>query len=75
MTEFVPTSMTAYRRAPNPTSAFRPRGKFTFGREPRPSSRTVEITRLASSDSTAIVRVAPKAVRTAVSSAMQPRTV
>ena len=31
LTEFVPTSMTANRLPPKPASAFRPRGKLTFG--------------------------------------------
>ena len=57
------------------TSALSPRGTLTFGREPSPSSRTAAITRAASSDSIAIVRVDPPAVRRSVSSAMQPRNV
>ena len=56
LTEFVPTSMTANRFAPSPTSALSPRAMFTFGLAPRPSSRTAAITPAASSDSTAIVR-------------------
>ena len=50
LTEFVPTSMTAYRFAPNPTSALSPRAMQTFRRAPRPSSRTAAITRAGSSD-------------------------
>ena len=45
---------------------------FTLRREPRPSSRTAALTRAASSDSTAIVRREPCAVRTSDSSAMEP---
>ena len=75
LTEFVPTSTTAYRRAPNPTSDLSPRGRLTLRREPRPSSRTAAITRAGSSDSTAIVRLAPSSVRTSERSAMQPPTV
>ena len=71
-TEFVPTSMTAYRSMPNPTSALSPRAKLTFGRGARPTSRTVASTRSGSSDSMAKVRVDACSVRTSVSSAMQP---
>ena len=74
LTEFVPTSITAYRCA-NPTSAFSPRGKLVFGRDASPSSRTVASTRAASADSTAIVRVVAPPARTSVDSAMQPSRV
>jgi hypothetical protein len=74
-TEFVPTSMTAYRAAPKPTRALSPRGKLTLGRESNARSRTVRITRAASSNSIAIVRAEPRLVRTSVNSAMQPAIV
>ncbi len=45
---------------------------FTLGRESRPSSRTAALTRDASSDSMAIVRRDPCAVRTSDSSNMAP---
>ena len=38
LTEFVPTSRTAYRAAPKPASAFSPRGTLTFSRPASPSS-------------------------------------
>ena len=41
LTEFVPTSMTAFRSTPNPTSVFRPRATLTFGRPARPSRSIV----------------------------------
>ena len=75
LTEFVPTSIAANRFAPKPRSVFRPRAMQTFVREERPSERTAATTRAGSSDSTAIVRVAPLSVRTSLSSAMQPPTV
>jgi hypothetical protein len=75
LTEFVPTSIAAYLRAPIPSSAFRPRGKLTFERVSSPSSRTAASTRAGSSDSTAIVRVETLSARTSVSSAMHPLTV
>ncbi len=75
LTEFVPTSITAYRVVPKPTSVFSPRAMQTFAREARPSERTAASTRAGSSDSTAIVRVEPLSVRISLSSAMQPPTV
>ena len=38
LTEFVPTSRTAYRPAPKPESAFSPCGTLTFSRPASPSS-------------------------------------
>ena len=64
--------MTAKRRAPNPASAFSPRATQVTRRPPSPSSRTTADTRSGSSDSTAIVRVDPVAIRISVRSAMQP---
>ena len=74
-TEFVPTSTTANRSMPNPTIVLRPRTRLTFGRDARPTSRTVWITRFASSDSIATVCVDPRPVRISETSAMQPPTV
>ncbi len=75
LTEFVPTSITAYRFVPKPMSVFSPRAMQTFAREARPSERTAASTRAGSSDSTAIVRVEALSARTSLISAVQPPTV
>jgi hypothetical protein len=67
-----PARIRARPRATAHMRAARACGTLTFGRASSPSSRTAALTRAGSSDSTAIVRIGPRAVRRSVSSAMQP---
>ncbi len=75
LTEFVPTSSTAKRRAPKRMSALSPRAMHVFRRPPSPSSRTAAITRPASSPSTTRVRTERPSSTSSESSVMHPPTV